>query len=75
MNSITPEQARAYLNRWELVRQAEIKELRAASFETKLRQLDVLMASRSLFGNDRNRETQVREIRNRWAQIRQALHD
>jgi hypothetical protein len=75
MNSITPEQAREYLNRWELVRQAEIKELRAASFETKLRQLDVLMASRSLFGNDRNRETQVREIRNRWAQIREALHD
>ena len=74
MNPITPEQAREYLNRWELVRQAEVKELRAASFETKLRQLDVLMASRSLFGNDRNRESQVLEVRNRWAQIWQALH-
>lgn len=75
MSSITPEQAREYLSRWELVRQAEVKELRAASFETKLRQLDVLMASRNLFGIDRNRETQIQEIRDRWAQIRQALHD
>jgi len=73
MNSITPEEAREYLDRWKLVRQEEVRELRAASFETKLRQLDVLMASRSLFGNDRNREMQVREIQNRWARIRQAL--
>jgi hypothetical protein len=74
MDPITPKQAREYLDRRELVRQAEVKELRAASFETKLRQLDVLMASRSLFGNDRNRERQVLEVRNRWAQIWQALH-
>ena len=73
MNSITPEEAREYLDRWKLVRQEEVRELRAASFETKLRQLDVLMASRSLFGNDRNREMQVREIQNRWARIRQAF--
>ena len=73
MNSITPEEAREYLDRWKLVRQEEVRQLRAASFETKLRQLDVLMASRSLFGSDRNREMQVREIQKRWARIRQAF--
>lgn len=75
MNSITPKQARQYLERWKLVRQAEVEELRATSLETKLQQLAVLMASRGLFRGDRDRESQVREIRDRWARIRQALCD
>jgi len=75
MSSITPEQARQYLERWKLVRQAEVEELRMTSLETKLQQLVVLMASRGLFRGDRDRESQVREIRDRWAQIRQALRD
>ena len=75
MNSISPEQARQYLERWKLVRQAEVEELRTTSLETKLQQLTVLMASRSLFRGDRDRENQVLEIRDRWARIRQALRD
>lgn len=75
MNSITSEQARQYLERWKLVRQAEAEELRTTSLETKLQQLAVLMASRRLFGADRDRESQVRAIRDRWARIRQALRD
>jgi hypothetical protein len=75
MNSITPEQAREYLQRWKLVRQAESEELRKVSMETKLQQLAVLMASRGLFGSDRERDSRVGEIRDRWARIRQALCD
>ncbi|MGQ0835083.1 MAG: hypothetical protein ACT4O5_09230 [Gammaproteobacteria bacterium] len=74
MTSITPKQARDYLDRWKLVEEVEANELRTVSMETKLRQLAVLMASRNLFGDDRDRETRVREVRNRWTRIRAALH-
>ena len=73
MAAITPEQALGYLNRWKLVRQTELDELRSASMETKLRQLSILMASRSLFRDDVEREKQVDELRDRWARIRKAL--
>lgn len=73
MAAITPEQAREYLNRWKLVRRTELDELRATSFETKLRQLSVLMASRGLFRNDPERESQADQLRDRWARIREAL--
>lgn len=74
MISLTPSEARKYLERWELVRQEEVRQLRAASFETKVRQLDILMASRSFLANDHDRENQVIEVRERWARIWQALH-
>lgn len=73
MNPLTPEQAREYLNRWKLVKQTEIAELRSASMETKLQQLAVLMASRDLFPGSREREKQAEELRDRWARIRRAL--
>jgi len=44
MAAITPEEALAYLRRWELVREAEARELRRTPMETKLRQLAALMA-------------------------------
>ncbi|MGH8285564.1 MAG: hypothetical protein ACRETT_07335 [Steroidobacteraceae bacterium] len=74
MTSISPKQARDYLDRWKLVKEVEANELRTVSMETKLRQLAVLMASRNLFGDDRDRETRVREVRDRWTRIRAALH-
>jgi hypothetical protein len=73
MTPITPEQAREYVERWKLVRKAAVEELRTTSMETKLQQLAVLMASRGLFPNARDRERQVVVIRDRWAQIRKAL--
>lgn len=73
MADLTPEQARAYLNRWDLVREVEASELRRTPMETKLKQLAALMASRHLFGPEPDRETQVREVRDRWARLRQAL--
>jgi hypothetical protein len=73
MAAITPKQAREYLERWKLVKATEAGQLRKTSMETKLQQLTVLMASRDLFPEDREREREVAVVRNRWEQIREAL--
>ncbi|MGH8220539.1 MAG: hypothetical protein ACREUT_18550 [Steroidobacteraceae bacterium] len=73
MAALTPEEARAYFERWEWVRDAEAAELRRTSVEVKLRQLGALMASRDLFGPEPDRDAQIREVRDRWARLRQAL--
>lgn len=52
MAAITPEQARAYFRRWELLREEEARQLARTPMETKLRQLAALMASRHLFGGE-----------------------
>jgi hypothetical protein len=44
MSAMTPEQAREYLIRWKLVREAETEELRSVGLETKLQQLEVCVA-------------------------------
>ena len=73
MGSVTPEDARQYLERWKLVEEREILELRNTPIETKARQLSALMASRHLFREDPDRERGVREVQARWAQLRKAL--
>jgi hypothetical protein len=73
MAAITPEEARAYCARWQLLRDVETAELQRTPIETKLRQLAALMASRDLFGPESDREARVREVRERWARLRQAL--
>ena len=74
MAKITSEQARNYLARWELTRGAEAAEVRLTSMETKLAQLAALMASRDAFGPEPDRDAQTREVRERWARLRQALN-
>ena len=73
MADVTPEQARAYLRRWALVREVETTELRRTPIGTKFRQLAALMESRRLFGPEPDRETQTRKVRETWALIRQTL--
>jgi hypothetical protein len=73
MPSITPAEAQAYFKRWELVKEIELAELRRTSMDTKLRQLSALMASRSLFGADPERENGLQLVRDRWARLWQAL--
>jgi hypothetical protein len=63
----------AYFKRWELVKEIELAELRRTSTDTKLRQLSALMASRSLFGVDPERENGMQLVRDRWARLWQAL--
>jgi hypothetical protein len=73
MASITPAEAQAYFERWELVKEIEFAELQRTSMDTKLRQLSALMASRSLFGADPERENGMQLVRDRWARLWQAL--
>jgi hypothetical protein len=73
--SITPDEARAYAERWAVVEAFELEELRRTPIETKLLQLAALMASRDLFAHDPEREKGVLEVRDRWSRLRQLLHD
>jgi hypothetical protein len=73
MASITPAEAQAYFKRWELVKEIELAELRRTSMDTKLRLLSALMASRSLFGIDPDRENDAQLVRDRWARLWQTL--
>ena len=73
MAGMDPEDVRAYLLRWPLVRAIEVEELRRASSETKLRQLEALFGSRHLFGSDPNRSAEESEARERWARLRRIL--
>lgn len=73
MAATTSKQAQNYLDRWKLVHEVEIQELRNASLDLKARQLAVLMASRDLFRGDPDRQKDVDVVRERWAKIRGAL--
>lgn len=67
MSAITPEQARACLERWELVCDAEAVELQRTPIAIKFRQLEALMASHDAFRNDPQREQEIETVRERWA--------
>jgi hypothetical protein len=73
MAAITPEEARAYADRWAAAEAFELEELRRTPMEQKLMQLCALMASRDLFADDPERENGVVEVRERWARLRQVL--
>jgi hypothetical protein len=73
MSTITPNDACRYLERWKLVEEREIAELRNTPIEIKARQLAALMASRNPFRKDPDRERGTREVQARWARLRKAL--
>jgi hypothetical protein len=73
MSAITPEEARAYLERWDLVGDAEAVELQRTPVATKFRQLEALMASRDAFGIDPQREQDLESVRERWAGLRRTF--
>jgi hypothetical protein len=73
MATITSDEARAYFYRWELVREARAYELQRTSMDTKLQQLESLVASRQLFGPEPDREEGISIVRERWQLLRQAL--
>ena len=74
MATITPDEARAYADRWAAMEAFELDELRRTSIETKLLQLASLMASRDLFAHDSARDKGILEVRERWLRLRQLLH-
>jgi hypothetical protein len=72
MSSMTPEEGRAYLERWELLRKVEAAELRNTPMDAKLRKLAALMESRGAFGIDPRREAEARVVRERWERIKRS---
>jgi hypothetical protein len=73
MADITPEQARAYLERFALLEEMQAAELRRASVQSRFKQLSALMSSRHAFGAEADRERDLALVRERWARLRQAL--
>lgn len=70
MSALTPEEARAFAARWNVVNQAEREELRATSVATKLRQLAALMASVGELGWDAALAAEEDTVRARWMRLR-----
>lgn len=70
MDRITPVQAKDFAERWARANQAEIDELRGASPDLILRQLDSLRSVADALENQEDREREVEEVRNRWNRLR-----
>jgi hypothetical protein len=68
---MTPEQARAYFKRWELVREFEAAEMRRMPLAVKLRQLASLMNSRGMFESER--DAGIRAVRECWSRLRRTF--
>ena len=73
MLKITPEQARAYLERFAALDEVHAEELSRASVESRFKQLSALMSSRHAFAVEADRERDLQIVRERWARLRQAL--
>ena len=75
MPKLTPEEARAYVARYEIVREYEIEELRAMTAEEKIRQLEVLYRAIDELGwHERLKaEAKKEEVWATWAKIREVL--
>ncbi len=69
---LTPEQARSFVDRWRLVNEAEIAELRATPIEDRFRQLAVLIASVEELGWAQALEAETEITRERWQRLRRA---
>ena len=52
----------------------ELEELRRTPVELKLQQLCALMQSARVFDDHSEREAGVRQVRERWLQLRERLH-
>lgn len=73
MSRLSSEQAKAYLQRWSITAAHELDELRRTPLDQKLRQLEALTASRSLFDQQVADPRERQELCARWARIRDSL--
>ncbi len=64
--------ARAFVERWRLVNEAEIDELRQTPVEVKLQQLAALMDSVRQLGWDVDLAAEEQMVRERWNRLRKA---
>ena len=69
---LTTAQVRPYMAHWRAARAAEIRELRAATPEHKLRQMAALMLSVNVLGRSPGGDSEMAAARERWNRIRRA---
>lgn len=71
----TKAEARAWLDRWRLVNESEIQEIRAASIDTKFRQLAAMMQTAIVLGWATSTPEEIDAIRRRWVRLKSCPHD
>lgn len=72
MNGFSPEQARAFRRRWELVEERERAEESTSTIEEKLDEVERLMLSLEDFGWHKDLDDDA-PVRARWARLRMRM--
>jgi len=72
---LTKEEALAFQDRWRLVNEAIIEEVRTTPVETKLRQLGGLVASAYALGWDEKLRQGEEAVRDRWLALKRKFND
>lgn len=72
---MTKAELQAWRERWKLVNEFEVHELRATSVATKFHQLAALMASVDSFGWREDLASETDKVRARWSRLREAYCD
>jgi hypothetical protein len=70
--TITPEEAAIYLERWRLACQFEREKVLRMSPEAKLRQVEILYEMAEALGWPEDRGADVERVRERWRRLREA---
>jgi len=71
---ISKSEALAFKKRWKVANAFEKEELCALSYDEKLDQLLMLVASAKEFDWTKELETEANEVRDRWNKLRRAYH-
>jgi hypothetical protein len=71
---ISKSEALAFKKRWEVANAFVKEELRVLSYDEKLEQLIMLMASANEFDWTKALEAETNEVRDRWNKLRKAYH-
>lgn len=73
-NRLTKSEALAFKMRWEMINDAERKELRRTSLVEKFSQLVALMSSVKEIGWIQGLRAEDKEVRERWNKLRRRYH-
>jgi hypothetical protein len=73
-NRLSRSEAVAFKKHWEVANAFEKEELRVLSYDEKLEQLIMLIASAKEFHRTKALKAEANEVRDRWNELRKAYH-